>query len=104
MSKLKIYIMGAVTGLDPEEVRIKFNNAAMRLKEMGFVPISPIDYVPEGMDWNQAMRICISKLIECDGVFKLPDHQQSKGAMLELVIARNLELKEFTETIKRSKV
>lgn len=104
MSTMKVYIIGAVTGHDPELVRIKFAEAAHKIKSMGLVPINPIDYVPEGTEWKTAMRICIKQLVTCDAIFKLPDYESSKGAIFELMIARNLEMHEFNERILRSAI
>jgi hypothetical protein len=104
MSVMKVYIIGAVTGHDTELVRIKFKEAAEKIKSMGLVPINPIDYVPEGTHWNTAMRICIKQLVTCDAIFKLPDYESSKGAIFELMIARNLDMHEFNERILRSAI
>lgn len=98
----KVYIIGAVTGLDPEEVRNKFAEAERRLKEMGMSPVNPINFVPEDLAWGAAMRICVKALVDCDAVFLLPDWVSSKGGMLEVTIARNLGLTEYKENIKRS--
>ncbi|MPL87606.1 hypothetical protein SDC9_33607 [bioreactor metagenome] len=95
---LKVYIVGAVTGLDPEEVRAKFMSAEERLKRMGFVPVNPVNHVEEGTGWVEAMKICIPLLVSCDAVFKLPDYEYSKGSLLELTIARNLEMNEFIDS------
>lgn len=95
---LKVYIVGAVTGIDPEAVRAKFKAAEERLKGMGFVPVNPINHVEEGTPWVDAMKICIPLLLSCDAVFKLPDYQYSKGSWLELIIARNLEMNEFVDS------
>ena len=99
---MKIYIIGAVTGYDPDEVRDKFATSERRLKEMGLTPVNPVNIVPEGLNWVAAMKICIAALIECDAVFLLPDWERSKGAMLEVMIARNLEIKELKEVILKS--
>lgn len=94
---LKVYIVGAVSGLDPEQVQAKFKAAEERLKGMGFVPVNPINHVEEGTPWVDAMKICIPLLVGCDGVFKLPDYQYSKGSMLVLTIARNLSMAELVD-------
>lgn len=101
---MKTYIIGAVTGLDTEEVRNKFAAAEERLKNMGMVPVNPINFVPENLAWEPAMKMCIKALVECDAVFLLSDWQQSKGGVLEVSIARNLGLIEYREVIRRSAV
>ena len=90
---MKIYICGKVTGLPYKQVRDKFNEAEQKLKGMGFTPVNPVQFVPEACEWNTAMKICISRLIDCDAIFLLPDYKQSKGAMLEYEIAKALDFK-----------
>lgn len=101
---MRVYIIGAVTGLDPEDVRNKFAHSELQLKNMGMVPVNPISFVPEGAPWVQAMRLCIKALVDCDAVFLQPDWQESKGGVLELMIARNLDMTILTESIRRSGV
>jgi hypothetical protein len=103
MSK-KVYIIGAVTGIPVDEVQAKFAKAAESLKSMGMIPVNPIDFVPEDLNWNEAMKICIRTLIDCDMVLLLPDWQESKGGTLEVAIARNFELPELRHSLKMSGV
>jgi hypothetical protein len=100
----KVYIIGAVTGLPVEEVQAKFAKASLSLKNMGMLPVVPVEFVPEDMPWNEAMKLCIRALIDCDMVLLLPDWQESKGGTLEVSIARNLELPELRYSLKMSQV
>lgn len=103
MSK-KVYIIGAVTGLPVEEVQAKFSKAAESLKSMGMVPVNPIDFVPEGLPWGEAMKLCIRALIDCEMVLLLPCWQESRGGTLEVSIARNLEIKEMRYSLNMSRL
>ena len=100
----QVYIIGAVTGLPREEVVAKFEKAAYALKAGGMVPINPVNIVPEDANWNDAMRQCIKVLVTCDAVMLLPDWCESKGATLEVAIARNLDMPQFTQSLKYSKL
>lgn len=95
MSK-KIYIAGAVSGIERTVCTQKFFEMERRLKDMGFIPINPVNIVPAITDWHTAMRICIKALVECDGFVKLNDWEGSKGAMIEVSLARNIGLIEYT--------
>lgn len=98
----KVYIIGAVTGLPDEEVQAKFAKAALSLKNMGMVPVNPVDFVPKDLHWGEAMKLCIRALIDCDMVLLLPDWQESKGGTLEVSIARNLEIPELRYSLRMS--
>jgi len=43
------------------------------------------------------MRVCIIALMSCDAIFMLSNHYQSKGAMIELALAKELGMKVFWE-------
>jgi hypothetical protein len=100
----KVYIIGAVTGLPVEEVEIKFQKAALSLKNMGMIPVNPIEIIREDMPWGDAMKICIRALIDCDMVLLLPDWPESKGGTLEVSIVRSLEIPEMRYSLKMSRI
>jgi hypothetical protein len=60
------------------------------LKKEGFEVVCPVDIVPDGTDWKEAMKICLAALIDCNAISPLPDIWDSKGAMLEFNIAAQL--------------
>ncbi|KAF5033132.1 hypothetical protein DSECCO2_609910 [anaerobic digester metagenome] len=101
---LKVYIVGAVTGLPREAVVAKFDKAASALKSAGMVPVNPVEIVPQAADWHDAMRQCIKTMLTCDAVMILHDWQSSKGATLEVMIAKNLEMKQFTQSLQFSRL
>jgi nucleoside 2-deoxyribosyltransferase len=95
--KKKIYIAGRVTGEDRAECTFKFANAQKAIEELGFEVINPIEVVGDwDTNWNVAMRLCIAKLTECDGIVLLPDWRRSSGAMIEQDLADSLEIPIFT--------
>jgi len=88
---LKCYIIGAVTGLDREIVEAKFKATAQVLKSAGFIPVVPIELVPEESDWHSAMDTCIRALLDSEAYVVQDDIATSKGALLEKAIAVNLD-------------
>ena len=100
----KAYIIGKVTGLPRNEVITKFTKAAEWLKSMGYMAVNPVDLIPENTGWHDAMKACIKLMVDCDAVMLLPDWSESRGAYLEVMIARNLELPEFTQHLLSSRL
>lgn len=94
--KPKIYIAGKVSGEKIHEVTMKFGKAQKQLEALGYEAINPLEVVNDWKaDWKDAMKLCIKALVDCDAVLFLPDHKESKGAMLEFDIARKLEIKRY---------
>jgi nucleoside 2-deoxyribosyltransferase len=94
--KKKIYIAGKVTGEDRAECTAKFANAQKAIEELGFEAINPIEVVGNwDTNWNVAMRLCIAKLTECDGIVMLQDWKNSSGALIEAKLANSLEIPFF---------
>lgn len=109
----KIYIAGKISGLPFKETAIKFAEAYAQIQSMKFEPVNPIEIVQDAMVidnkllsvagdeiWKEAMKICIKKLIECDGIILLPDWKESRGAFLEYKISVALEIPIFHYTPK----
>lgn len=93
MSKKKIYIAGKVTGLAQQEVVDKFADVQINLERCGFKVINPIEVVRDfNMPWNEAMKLCIKALLDCDAVYLMDCHTQSVGAMIEMQLATNLKI------------
>lgn len=85
---MKIYIAGKITGLDRNEIQVKFATASVNLKKQGhetFVPCVLPDY-PD-VSHEDYLHICYAMIDICDAVYMLKDWQQSKGARMELQYA-----------------
>lgn len=89
---IRIYVAGKVSGEPYDAVVKKFSRACLALIERGYMPVSPVDIVPPGTPWTEAMKLCIRELTWCNGIYLLKDYKQSPGAMLEANIARQLGL------------
>jgi hypothetical protein len=86
----KVYLCGKITGDD--DYRSKFFEAEKKLFEAGFYPVNPAAVVPHDTEWEAAMRLAISLMLQCDGVALLPDWEQSRGAKIEKQLAGDLGL------------
>lgn len=88
----RLYLSGPMTGI-PEFNFPAFHRAAASLRASGYEVINPaeLDAADTGpMTWEQYLRRDIGHLITCDGIALLPDYENSRGACLELSIAKQL--------------
>lgn len=95
---MRVYISGPMTNM-PDLNFPAFNEAARRLRSLGFEVVNPAELNPDpATPWAQCMRTDIKALCDCDVIALLPGWEKSKGAHLELQIAHRLELE--IKTIK----
>lgn len=103
-----IYIAGPVTGYEDDN-RPAFEEARGRIQELyGLSVAIPHDFVPVGFSWPEAMRICIRRLTTASALVYLPDSQVSRGAKLEMKIARALgipvySLEQYLKRLERQR-
>jgi hypothetical protein len=65
----------------------------MNLERCGFKVVNPIEVVQDfNTPWNEAMKLCIKALVDCDAVYLMDCHTQSVGAMIEMQLAVNLKI------------
>lgn len=92
----KIYISGKVSGEDLEEVREKFERAEYTLRSTfrRAEVVNPMRLhnprIPK--EWEDYMAEDVRALLTCDAIFMLPDWSLSRGARIEMAIARELGL------------
>lgn len=86
--KKKIFISGKVTG-DPN-YKEKFAKMEEELKGMDYIVLNPT-ILPEGLEWEEYMRITLNMLHICDAIIMLEDWEESKGAKIELEYATKNE-------------
>jgi hypothetical protein len=93
--KPKLYISGPMSGFVNHN-HAAFNAAADRLTYYGYQVINP---AKNGLDkhstWVEHMRRDITLLMECDSIYMLRGHELSKGAGIELGLARSLHMPIF---------
>ncbi len=91
-----LYLSGKISGL-PDLNKPKFDEAARKLKNLGFIVRNPheicADVDPE--NWEACMKQCIKILMDCDQVILLDDWHLSRGAKEEFFLARTLRIPTF---------
>lgn len=87
----KIYICGAITGLNPVRCRALFQIAQNKIATNWRVVLNPFDNgLGDDASWEDHMRADIKMLMECDAMYVVNDISNSKGAKIELNLARAL--------------
>jgi hypothetical protein len=86
--KMTLYISGKIT--DNENFFQDFQNAQGQLERAGYNVFNPAGGSVDGETWAEAMKIDIRHLLTCDGVAYLNNWQESKGALIETRLARDL--------------
>jgi len=100
---MKLYIAGKITGLVYEDALRKFAEAEAMLTRLGHEPVNPMRENPGiDLDWAEYMKRDIPLLLKCDGIFLLPDWAESRGAVLEHHIARELGMRIFHSACLRN--
>lgn len=85
-----IYIAGPMTGL-PDFNRPAFNQVAHELREQGHAVFNPAETrLPETATWEDYMREGIVDLMHCNTIYLLPGFEKSRGATIELELAKDL--------------
>jgi hypothetical protein len=92
-ARLRIYIAGPMTGL-PEWNFPAFNQAAADLIAVGHHPLNPASSFGGCPDFPREayVRENLQMLLRADAVALLPGWSKSAGTMVELQIARELNL------------
>ena len=86
----RIYIAGPMTGY-PELNFPAFHRVAARWRAQGFDVVNPAEINENpSAEWADCMRSDIRELVTCEGIALLPGWEKSRGATLELHIARAL--------------
>ena len=86
----RVYLAGPMTGL-PELNFPAFNQEAERLRAEGLQVLNPADHgIVDGADWADYLRHDITGLASCERIHLLRGWTKSKGACLEMTIAKAL--------------
>ena len=86
----RVYMAGPMTGL-PELNFPAFNQEAERLRAEGLQVLNPADHgIVDGADWADYLRHDIAGLSSCERIHLLRGWTKSKGACLEMTIAKAL--------------
>lgn len=88
----RIYIAGPMTGYVDFNYPA-FHAAARALRSQGHHVENPAENpAPACGSWLGYMRLALAQLVSCDEVLTLPGWEKSKGACIEVMLARALGL------------
>ncbi|WP_413791808.1 MULTISPECIES: DUF4406 domain-containing protein [unclassified Pseudomonas] len=89
----RLYLAGPMTGFEDFNFPA-FNTMAAQLRARGYVVENPAEHgIVDGADWADYMAYDLTRLGLCGMVAVLPDWENSKGARLEVHIARELGMR-----------
>jgi hypothetical protein len=89
MNKKTAYVSLPITGRDIEDVEAECRFAEIRIKEKGFIPVSPLVVsCDHDAPYSEHMGKDIAALLECDAVYFLRGWHESKGCNAEFEIAK----------------
>lgn len=88
---MKIYVSGPMSGLPNNNVPA-FDAAAAKLRKKGYQVINPaeLDDGEPCKTWEDCLRRDLRALTKCHGVATLPRWKKSRGANLEVAVAKAL--------------
>ena len=104
MKKMKIYISGAMTGVEKEVYMRRFREADDMLSAKGWKTVNPSRFIFCRWNWlykiigyRLALLIDLWMLSQCHGIYIIPeDRYNSKGVKLETAWASIFGLYELT--------
>lgn len=85
---MRIYLCGPVTGT--EDYRERFRKAEATLAKEGFEVVNPVKIMrklPEGVTYQEIMRLCMHLLDMCEVIFLMNGWQHSDGCNAEVAHA-----------------
>lgn len=95
MKEKIVYISGPITHA-PNGNRELFSEASKQIRNKGYFVRNPHEFcsfIPRHSEWEVYMRRCVQQLMDCTDILMLPNYHTSKGALIELELARALGIK-----------
>lgn len=91
--KKRLYLSGPMTGIKDLNIPA-FNKAAKKLRAAGYVVINPpeLDRIERSDTWEGCLRRDLRFVVTCDAVATLPRWTKSRGANLEIHVAKALSM------------
>lgn len=84
MTRVKVYISGPITGIDPELCRARFAAAKKELHQRGMEPVSPLENgLPDDAPYDEHMKRDLEMLADCRIIYMLNSWERSKGCRIE---------------------
>jgi hypothetical protein len=94
--ELQVYIAGPITGIEGLNAEA-FKDAEEKIRAKGYLPVLPhdlFDGIDDGqMQYDNYIEGCVSALALCPTIVMLPGWENSRGANIEVNIARIMQKK-----------
>lgn len=90
LSDKSCYIAGKIK--DCPNFKELFQNGKSEVQKLGLVPISPLDLI-ESTDYIECMKVDLTVMMRCSNIYILNNYETSNGALMEVIIAKFLNLK-----------
>lgn len=98
MSRGKVYISGPITGTDFGN-RFAFSCARNALELCGYEVVDPSEVqLDDEATWTDYMRADLKLLLDCDFIYMLEGWEKSRGARIELALAKISGSRKSTST------
>lgn len=98
---MKIFISGPMTGLENYNTK-EFNDAELLLREAGWTVFNPVNNgVDQSAPRSEHMHADLTMLLQCDIIYSLYHWDQSIGATLEFLTAKNLGMNQILQNKSR---
>ena len=90
---MKIYLSGKISGIEDSAFEL-FEEAEKDILIDGHEVVNPIK-LPHKHDktWEAYMKECVKALMDCDAVYALSNWKESKGARMEVKLAKKLNIR-----------
>ena len=88
----KAYLATKVSGVPISTVKAVLHRMEVRALRDGFDTVNPLIVGDQGLSWEENMKRCIKKLVDCDVVYA-SQWRNSPGATMEIDIAKKLGIK-----------
>ena len=91
--KEKIYISGKISGLEFEDAYKKFMDAQLKYESAGFEVVNPMKITHDhDLTWESYMKADLKEMMDCDAILMQNNWKDSKGAIVEHNLAKDLGL------------
>lgn len=85
----RLYLSGPMTGIEAHNAPA-FNAAAAKLRALGYDVFNPAEHGFDELPWEQYLRRDLAALLDLDALAMLPGWTASRGAQLEVHVAKSL--------------
>ena len=89
----RMYISGAISGLNFDVVVAKFADAEEKVRQWQYEPVNPINNgIPHESPWQTHMMADLAMLLTCGAIFMLEGWEKSDGATVEHLFAQKMQI------------